>query len=365
MRPAKRLTLAAPPPDPFGERRRARLRVRVPLLGGSFEFETDSARLLRLVQLAYAQLPAQRWARVPPRFRIRLQLTPRPPSRRGAAREPPPPVRPLAGPGVLCGAVEGASFASIAPQQRAALLVVSPELLRHAYHIRYELLEFAVYVLAARAQRLVPLHAACVGRGRQGVLVIGASGAGKSTLVLHCLLGGLELLAEDSVLVKPAGLLATGVANYLHLRRDALRFLAPAERRRIARRSSLIRRRSGVEKLEIDVRGGRAAAGSLARRPLRLRAVLFLSAARAGPGALLTPLPRALALKRLAASQRYAATQPGWRAFRAQLAALPAFELRRGEHPRAAAAAVRELLEPPRRGARARPLQRFRITMRK
>jgi hypothetical protein len=53
----RRPTLAAPPPDPFGERRRAAHRERLRLLGGTFDFETDSARLLRLVRAAYAQLP--------------------------------------------------------------------------------------------------------------------------------------------------------------------------------------------------------------------------------------------------------------------------------------------------------------------
>ena len=56
-RAGKRLTLAAPPPDPFGEHRRARFHVRLQLLGGRFDFETDSARLLRIVRIAYAGLP--------------------------------------------------------------------------------------------------------------------------------------------------------------------------------------------------------------------------------------------------------------------------------------------------------------------
>ena len=361
MRRARRLTLAAPPPDPFGERRRPALRLSLQLLGARFDFETDSARLLRVVASAYAGLPPQRFAPRPPRFRIRLLTIPG----AGARRAQPPPVRPLAGAGLLAGALDGASFVALEPRRRAALLVVAPELLRRTYHLRYELLEFAVYVLAARAQRLVPLHAACVGQGGDGVLLIGASGAGKSTLVLHCLLAGLDLLAEDSVLVRPAGLRASGVASFLHLRPDALRFLTPATRRRVVQRAGLIRRRSGVQKLEIDVRGPRtfgAAQGRLARLPLRIRAVVFVSAARAAAGALLVPLDRSVALARLAASQRYAASQPGWRQFRARVAALPAYELRRGEHPAEAAAALRALLAAP---AKAAGRQRRRISMRK
>jgi hypothetical protein len=234
-----------------------------------------------------------------------------------------------------------ANFVALAPQQRAALIGVSQDTLRYAYHIRYELLEFAVYVLAARVQGLVPLHAACVGRGGQSVLLMGASGSGKSTVVLHALLSGLDFLAEDSVLVKPTGLLATGVANFIHVRPDSLRFLAAADRSAVVRKASVIRRRSGVEKLEIDLRRPRY---QLAAAPLRIRAVVFMSSRSAGSRSLLTPLRRSVVLQRLAASQRYAANQPGWSAFTRRISRLPGYELRRGDHPLEAVEAVRTLL---------------------
>jgi hypothetical protein len=338
----RRGTLAAPPPDPFGERRRGALRVRRQLLGGRFEFETDSARLLRLVRLAYARLPPQTLSDVVPRVRVRLVLTPPYRARRADYhRGEPPHVRPLAAGRILCGAMDGAGFVTLAAHERAALIVVPHELLRYAYHIRYELLEFAVYLLAARVQRLVPLHAACVGHGGRGILLVGPSGSGKSTLVLQCLLAGLDFLAEDSVLVRPSGLLATGVANFLHLRPDSLRFLDPTARSAVLRTSAVIRRRSGVRKLEVDLRHPPY---RLAAAPLRIRAVVFLSARHARPGMLLAPLRRSAVLKRLAASQRYAAQQPGWSAFRRRVSALPAYELCRGTHPRESVDALCELL---------------------
>jgi hypothetical protein len=72
--------------------------------------------------------------------------------------------------------------------------------------------------------------------------------------------------------------------------------------------------------------------------------VLFLSARRAVGGPLLVPLRQFTVLERLAASQRYAAHQPGWSAFRKRVSALPAYELRRGAHPRESVEALRELL---------------------
>jgi hypothetical protein len=315
------------------------LRARLQLLGGQFEFETDSARLLRLVRLAYARLPRHRFSPTAPQFRVRLILTPQVPGVHHGAE--PPPMRAVAAGGILGGAMDGSGFASLAVPERSALIVIPHHLLRYAYHARYELLEFAVYVLAARVQRLVPLHAACVGLDGDGILLLGPSGSGKSTLVLQCLREGLDFLAEDSVLVRPRGLLATGVANFLHLRPDALRFVDGAARAALRRSGAIIRRRSGVRKLEIDLR---RPAYRLARAPLRIRAVLFLSARRAPSDRLLVPLRKSAVLKRLASSQRYAAHQPGWSAFRDRASALPAYELRRGTHPHESVEVLRALL---------------------
>src|SRR5262249_46255775 len=253
----------------------------------------------------------------------------------------PPPVRPMAVGGLLCGAMGAAGFVTAAAQQRVAMVVVPHGLLRYTYHVRYELLEFSVYLLAQLRQGLVPLHAACVGRDDRGVLLIGPSGSGKSTIVLHSLFDGLDFLAEDSVLVRPTGLLATGVANFLHLRRDSLRFLDRTARATLLHDSEVIRRRSGVTKVEVDLRRPEF---RLAARPLRIKAVLFLSARAAGSGPLLLPLRVPVALQRLAASQRYPAHQPGWREFNSRVRTLPAYELRRGPHPRDSIKALRMLL---------------------
>jgi hypothetical protein len=335
----RRTTLAAPPPDPFGEHRHAAWRLRRQLLGAQFEFETDSRALLRIVQAAYARLPPHKITAPAPRLRVRLVLGPAPRKLGGAVE--PPAVLPHAGAGILCGALESATFATMSPELGSALIVVARDMLRHAYHVRYELLEFVVYVLAARRQALVPLHAGCLGKDGSGLLLIGHSGSGKSTLALHGLLAGMDFLAEDSVLVSPERLLATGIANFVHLRSDSLRFLTSADRRSLLRKAEPIRRRSGVEKFEIDLR---RPPYRLAAAPQRIRAVVFVSRRRAGKRSLLNPLGPAATLARLNASQRYAAHQPGWRAFIQRLRQLPAYELRRGEHPLAAIEALREVL---------------------
>jgi energy-coupling factor transporter ATP-binding protein EcfA2 len=204
------------------------------------------------------------------------------------------------------------------------------------------LIEFAVFTLAARVQRLVALHGACVGRAGRGVLLLGPSGAGKSTLTLQCLIEGIGVLSEDSVFVTPDTLLATGVSNYLHVRPDSLRWIARDRRVANIRKSPVIRRRTGVRKYEIDLRRDDYL---LTARPLQIGAIIFLSARPAASGILLKRLLPAAALPMLVREQAYAAKQPSWTLFARSLKQVPFFELRRGQHPRESVAALRELMD--------------------
>jgi hypothetical protein len=236
----------------------------------------------------------------------------------------------FAGAGLLVGAAASSSLVVISPQDKSALVALPPHLLHFPYHVRYELIEFAVFTLASRVQRLVPLHAACVGQGGHGLLLMGPSGSGKSTLALHCLLEGFDFVSEDSVFVVPDTLVATGVANFLHVRTDSLRWLGRSRHAAVIRRSPVIRRRSGVRKFEVDLRH---AGYRLAARALTTTAIVFLSARSAGDGPLLRSLPRSRLLARLAVMQAYAAGQPTWGAFIKAVEGLDAFELRRGRDP--------------------------------
>ena len=325
--------------DPFGERSAGGIRRDLHVLGARVRFESNSEELLRLVDAAYAGLPHHRLSRIQPELRVRLVLTS---STRKSARGEPTPLQMMSAAGVIAAATESSNFMVVAPENRAALVAVSPQMLRFPYHTRYELIEFAVFTLATRVQGLVALHAACVGNAGRGILLMGPSGAGKSTVTLQCLLDGLGFLAEDSVFVAPDTLLATGVSNYLHVRADSLRWVA--RRRSLARirQSPVIVRRSGVRKYEVDLRGGEY---PLATRALKLSAVVFLSAQHAtGPDGLLRRLSRTEALPRLVEEQAYAANQPSWRSFERAAARLPFFELRRGRHPSEAVVALRELI---------------------
>jgi len=326
--------------DPFGERSATMVREPLQLLGGRFQFESNSRQLLRLVDSAYAGLPRHRLSAVVPRLRIRLIL------RSGARALPrrsvePAPIAMFSGAGFLGGATDSSDFVIVSPRERAALVVVSPQMVRFAYHTRYELIEFAMFTLAARSQGLTSLHAACVGRAGRGILLMGPSGSGKSTVTLHCLLQGFDFLSEDSVFVEPDTMLATGVPNFLHVRSDSLRWLGPTRDAASIRKSPVIRRRSGVKKFEVDLRRARY---RLAASPLKIVAVVFLSPKSAGDRPLLESISRTRMLAKLAAVQAYAANQPQWSAFGKNVSKLDAFELRRGQGPREAVEALRVLL---------------------
>ncbi len=331
-------------PDPFEERSSLLLRDNLQLLGGRFRFESNSHRLLHLVDRAYAGLPQHRLSRTPPRMRVGLVL------RTAGSRHSrgnPPELEMLSGAGFLGGATAPSDFVAISPAQHAALVGVSARMLRFPYHTRYELIEFAVFTLAARIQGLVSLHAACVGKHGRGLLLMGPSGAGKSTVALGTLLQGLDFVSEDSTFVAPDTMLATGVANFLHVRADSLRWVTRARDAAAIRRSPVIQRRSGVRKFEVDLRRG---SYRLAPEPLKLASVVFLSARSAGAGPLLTPLSRKDLLAKLCAAQAYAARQPHWGAFSRNVARLGGFELRRGRHPLESVEALADLLERPARG---------------
>jgi len=332
--------------DPFEEQSALGLHRDIDLLGARVRFESNSEDLLRLVDSAYGGLPRHKLSRIAPRLRVRLVLTA---SDRRRARLGPAALQMMSAGGLLAGAAESSSFVAVSPHERAALVVVTPRMLRFPYHTRYELIEFAVFTLAARVQRLVALHGACVGRAGRGVLLLGPSGAGKSTVTLQCLIEGLEILAEDSVFVTPDTLLASGVSNFLHVRADSLGWIA--QRRQVAniRKSPVIRRRTGVRKYEIDLRQGNYA---LAERPLKIGAIVFLSARPAAGRPLLQRLPHDEALPMLVREQAYAANRPPWTSFTRTIKRVPFFELRRGQHPSESVAALRGLMQSPSRAIR-------------
>lgn len=325
--------------DPFLEQPAPGPSVEHWILGARFRFSSTDDALLALVDAAYGRLPGHALAVTARVLDIELRLASR---RQGAMGEEPPPVTMRSGAGLLCGVMDADNYVVMAPAEGRALIVVSEDMLAFPYHVRYELIEFAVFTLATRVQRLIPLHGACLGRNGRGLLITGSSGAGKSTLALRGLLDGLELLAEDAVFVHSESLSATGVPNYLHVRTDGLAWVDDDRQRRWISESPVIRRRSGVAKFEVDLRVKPA---QLASSPLELTGIVFVSAADPEPTeARLRFMDMDEASVRLAAEQPYAANQAGWAGFMRALPRMRACELLRGRHPSESVRLLKELL---------------------
>jgi hypothetical protein len=325
--------------DPFREHLPAPHRCVVNVLGTQVLARSNSRELLALLEHAFGALPRHALRSRPARLKLLLTLSPS--TLRLPGREPPE-LRLHSGPDALMGVVDAENFAVITPGTRSAFVAVGTAMLAYPYHLRYELIEFALLTLAARVQELVPLHAACVSLGGRGLLLDGETGAGKSTLSATCIASGFDLVAEDGVFVDPATLRATGCATFLHLRAESLRFVRDAWLRERFRAAPRIRRRSGACKFELDVRSGRLA---LAPRPPRLAAIIVLSTSAVRAGPLLAPLTHTQTRRFLKRDQPYAAGLPQWPAFLDRIESIPAYRLLRPKHPDDAVRELRALLE--------------------
>lgn len=86
----------------------------------------------------------------------------------------------------------------------------------------------ALQLLMAAQGRLMT-HAGAVGRDGRGVLLVGRGGSGKSTLALSCALAGMEIAADDYVLLEPDSLAAHAMQSTAKLTEDsAARLGVPA-----------------------------------------------------------------------------------------------------------------------------------------
>jgi len=308
------------------------------VLGAALRVECDRALLLKVVDAAFAGLPHHKLFRTTPTLTVKVRLDPSCTLGRVAA---PPPLRFHAAAGLICATADAANYVIVAPLQRSALVVISRDMLRFPYHARYELLEFAAYTMVARCLGLVPVHAACISRGDKGFLLIGNSGAGKSTLAFFAMLAGLELHSEDAIFIEPRRMLATALPNFLHVQRSVLRYARGTAEALAAARAPTIVRRSGVEKLEIDLRRN---PWRLSRMAVKIVGILSLSKARANGQPLLASLSKRHSARVLDRTQLVGRDHVGWPEFRRHALALPAYELARGAHPRQSADAVAALL---------------------
>ena len=321
--------------DPFGEHAVPSSRARLAVLGAEILVESTDAALMELAIEAYGGLPPFEKGHTATALGLSMVLNDH--GKTWPAGEIPPAPILSSGSGLLCASFDAGNFAVVDPAHARAFINVSRAMLQHPHIIRYELIEFAILTLASRSRSLVPLHAACVGLGANGCLILGASGTGKSTLCLMALEHDLSVLSEDSTFVDPMAHKLFGVPNFLHVKRETLALLEPGSLRGLVEQSRLIYRRSGATKFEMDLR--RLGQGNL-ENSVGFAATIFLTQKTAGSGSALEKIDRADMLTRMIEEQPYAVGLPGWDDFCETLVDRPAYELRRTNPP---AAAIREL----------------------
>jgi hypothetical protein len=126
----------------------------------------------------------------------------------------------------------------------------------------------ALQLLMAARQRWMT-HAGAVGRGGAGVLLVGRGGSGKSTLALSCALAGMEIVADDYVLLEAGERIAHAMQSTAKLTEDSVARLGVAVGALDSAgfESTL----EGPAKALVDIRG--IAAGGVSRQ-LAIRAIV-------------------------------------------------------------------------------------------
>jgi hypothetical protein len=297
------------------------------VLGVPIQFASNVGWLVQQAQQAFAGLPSlvasnALDSRSAPSVRM-IGHDDLPPSR---FDEPPPPML-YGDEHAYVSAMTPCDASYVNLSAGRALITVSPALARFPYHVRYELIEFAAYRLAAHRLGAIGMHAACVAKGESSLLLFGGSGAGKSTLVLALMKRGWDLIGEDGMFIRP-GCPHTlrGAPNFIHLSADAHANTGDAM---AGIEGKLIRRRSGRRKLEIDARELCAAP----RVEAPLGDLIFMDSRSTGR----LDSPRLLAMerrrtrRRLIALQPFATRQPNWPEALVGLLSRPAYTLQRGD----------------------------------
>jgi hypothetical protein len=123
---------------------------------------------------------------------------------------------------VLAAAGSGALTAAL-PAEGEAIFHL-PDAARVPAEERAAPLRDALGLLMAARERWMT-HAGAVGRDGRGVLLVGRGGSGKSTLALSCALAGMEIAADDYLLLQPEPLIAHAMQSTAKLTEDSVRRL--------------------------------------------------------------------------------------------------------------------------------------------
>lgn len=95
-----------------------------------------------------------------------------------------------------------------------------------ARDLAYYFIERVTYYLADQSQGGMVIHAACLSRKGQALLLPGASGSGKSTLALWLSQQGYDYLSDELVYIPFSGLDVLGLPRPVHLKKASMGLFA-------------------------------------------------------------------------------------------------------------------------------------------
>ena len=179
-------------------------------LGFPLQLKTNSTEVLRAAEASWGGWP-QAFEKQP--FELRIIVEP------GEGHPPAPVYR---GQAHLMSIVSGPQDFGVCDYTRHfAFCRLSAAAVRDPSFVSYYFLE-AIANFALTQLYLTPVHAACVARKGQGVLLCGASGVGKTTLAYFCAKQGWTYVSDnESWLVRAEGRLLLGNPRRIRFRENA------------------------------------------------------------------------------------------------------------------------------------------------
>jgi hypothetical protein len=179
-------------------------------LGFALHLKTNSAEALKAAEAAWGGRP-QAFEKSPLELRVIVE---------SGGGHPPNPV--YRGQGHLMSIVsDQENFAVCDYTRKFAFCRLNKAAVDDQSFVSYYFLE-AIANFALTQLYLTPVHAACVARKGQGVLLSGASGAGKSTLAYFCAKKGWTYISDnESWLVRAGGRILLGNPRRIRFRKNA------------------------------------------------------------------------------------------------------------------------------------------------
>ncbi len=209
-----------PAPDPLGLSEPLPLRGRFYPLGFPLDLRTNSEDILKAACDSWGEFAAAFDA---PRIELRV-LIGREERALGSASWGEPVFR--AQKELLAVILDSGNFAMVDMERCFGFACLDPGMGRNHLYTSFYFLDPMAYTCLSH-RHLTPIHAACVARNGNGVLLLGGPGCGKSSLAFACARAGLTFIADDATWVVRGSTEPTLIGKHQRMRfkQDAIELI--------------------------------------------------------------------------------------------------------------------------------------------